>query len=71
MSKPMPQEQEQSEQHFKSVWDSTPHWTYAREDIEASGGGVRDDFDPRRVRDTLKGRLQGLASRIRRHLPWR
>lgn len=54
-----------------SVWESTPHWTYARSDRNPSGGGVGEDFDPRSVKDTLYGRLCGLANRIKRHLPWR
>lgn len=54
---------------YSSIWESTPHWTYARRDRYPSGSGLGEYFDIGSVRDTFYGRLCGLVNRIKRHLP--
>jgi|GEM_PF-3454623 len=50
---------------YSSVWESTPHWTYARRDRYPSGTRLDEYFNSGSVRDTLRGRLYGFLNRIK------
>lgn len=54
-----------------SIWESTPHWTYAKRDRYPRGTGLGKYFDPGSVRDTFYGRMCNLVNRIKRLLPFR
>ncbi len=56
---------------FSSIWESTPHWTYAKRDRNPHGTGLGEYFDPGSVRDTFQGRLHGFLNRIKRLLSFR
>lgn len=56
---------------YSSIWESTPHWTYAKRDRYPRGTGLGEYFDPGSVRDNFQGRLHGFFNRVKRQLPFR